>query len=51
MFNQISTAELDEVRKRAIKFLVTKLPAFIEESPAPTKEFEDLVVKHVKQVG
>ena len=53
IFNQITTAELEEVRKRAIKFLVSKLPTLIESSATNTqfnKEFEDLVVKNVKQV-
>jgi hypothetical protein len=53
IFNQITTAELEEIRKRAIKFLVSKLPTLIESSATNTqfnKEFEDLVVKNVKQV-
>jgi hypothetical protein len=56
IFNQINTAELEEVRKRAIKFLVSKLPALFAASANATtpslfnKELEDLVIKNVKQV-
>jgi hypothetical protein len=54
IFNQINTAELDEVRKRAIKFLVAKIPTLLVEtaiSPATSnKELEDLVIKNVKEV-
>jgi hypothetical protein len=60
IFNQIATAELEEVRKRAIRFLVSKVPGlFTATSPAASadtatnlfnKELEDLIVKHVKQV-
>lgn len=53
IFNQITTAELEEVRKRAIKFLVSKIPTLFGPGLSNTiynKEFEDLVVTHVKQV-
>jgi len=56
IFNQINTAELEEVRKRAIKFLVGKLPGLFDVSAtAPpnspfNKELEDIIVKNVKQV-
>ena len=63
IFNQIGSAELEEVRKRAIKFLVTKIPTLFPpvhglitqhlptNSATPfNKEFEELVVKHIKQV-
>ena len=55
IFNQINTAELEEIRKRAIKFLVTKLPVMIESTASGNgaiinKEVEELLVKHVKQV-
>lgn len=56
IFNQINTAELEEVRKRAIKFLVSKLPGLFDSTgAAPTntpfnKELEDIIVKNVKQV-
>lgn len=56
IFNQINTAELEQVRKRAIKFLVTKMPILLEyvatetPTPAANKEFEDLIIKNVKQV-
>ena len=69
IFNQIRSAELEEVRKRAIKFLVTKIPtlfppvhgliaqhlpitatAAANANTPFNKEFEDLVVKHIKQV-
>ena len=50
IFNQINTAEVEEVRKRAIKFLVAKIPAFMKESAEGAhKDLEDLIVKHVKQ--
>lgn len=62
IFNQIGSAELEEVRKRAIKFLVTKIPTLFPpvhglitqhlptNSATPfNKEFEELVVKHIKQ--
>ena len=55
IFNQINTAELEEVRKRAIKFLVAKLPGLFDSSAAPSptnpfnKELEDIIVKNVKQ--
>lgn len=54
MFNQINTAELEEVRKRAIKFLVCKIPALLKEPETPElillhKGLEDAIVKHVKQ--
>jgi hypothetical protein len=60
IFNQINTAELEEVRKRAIKFLVSKLPGLFDvssqASAAPpannpfNKELEDVIIKNVKQV-
>lgn len=63
IFNQINTAELEEVRKRAIKFLVAKIPGLftgVDSTATATaaanntsplnKELEDLIVKHVKQV-
>ena len=59
IFNQINTAELEEIRKRAIKFLVAKIPAMVEPAGAGAvtaastvinKEVEELLVKHVKQV-
>jgi hypothetical protein len=57
IFNQINTAELEEVRKRAIKFLVSKLPGLFDNTGAATatntpfnKELEDIIVKNVKQV-
>jgi len=56
IFNQINTAELEEVRKRAIKFLVAKLPGLFDSTgtapPASpfNKELEDIIVKNVKQV-
>ncbi|CAF0728769.1 unnamed protein product [Brachionus calyciflorus] len=54
MFNQINTAELDQVRKRGIKFLCTKLPQFFSSASTDSsfsmfnKEIEDLLVKNVK---
>jgi hypothetical protein len=56
IFNQINTAELEEVRKRAIKFLVTKIPVYIEQqstataAATTTKDLEDLIIKQVKTV-
>ena len=56
IFNQINTAELEEVRKRAIKFLVTKLSGLFDSTATPSpsnpfnKELEDIIVKNVKQV-
>ena len=58
IFNQINTAELEEVRKRAIKFLVSKLPGLFDNTGAAAtatntpfnKELEDIIVKNVKQV-
>ena len=57
IFNQINTAELEQVRKRAIQFLVSKIPALFEEAnrnPSPTspfnKELEESLVKHIKHV-
>lgn len=41
------------MRKRAIKFLVSKIPTLFGPGSSNTiynKEFEDLVVTHVKQV-
>ena len=49
IFNQITTAVLEEVRKRAIKFLVVKIPALLAEHVLG-KELEDALVKHVKLV-
>jgi len=48
IFNQINTAVVEEVRKRAIKFLVAKLPAYLEQSGS--KDLEDIIIKHVKTV-
>lgn len=54
MFNQINTAELDQVRKRGIKFLCTKLPQFFSSAATDTsfsmfnREIEDILVKNVK---
>lgn len=52
IFNQINTAELEEVRKRAIKFLVSKLPLYLQQTNEinPTKDLEESIVKHVKTV-
>lgn len=53
IFNQITTADLEEVRKRAIKFLVAKIPGYLEQSTTSgisTKDLEDSIVKHVKTV-
>lgn len=55
IFNQINTAELEEIRKRAIKFLVAKLPVMIEPNSSSSsgiinKDVEELLVKHIKQV-
>ncbi|RNA30903.1 apoptosis inhibitor 5 isoform X2 [Brachionus plicatilis] len=55
MFNQINTAELDQVRKRGIKFLCGKLPQFFSSATTDpscsifNKEIEDLLVKNVKR--
>lgn len=49
IFNQINTAELEIVRKRAIKFLVAKIPVILKESAENSiKGFEEAIVKHVK---
>jgi hypothetical protein len=50
IFNQITTAELEVVRKRAIRFLVAKVPSILEQQQQNSHEFEELVIKHVKQV-
>jgi hypothetical protein len=59
IFNQINVSEIDQVRKRAINFLVTKLPLFIDNNSATTtaastefhlnKDIEDLLVQNVKK--
>lgn len=48
IFNQINTADLEEVRKRAIKFLVHKIPTI--ESEVMSKDVEDYLIKQIKQV-
>lgn len=54
MFNQINTAELEQVRKRAIKFLCEKLPLLLSSTSEAgsaslfNKELEDLILKYVK---
>jgi len=51
IFKNINTAELDIIRKRAIKFLVNKIPILLKdtsEDPALFKGLEDLVINHVK---
>jgi hypothetical protein len=45
IFNHIKSTDLEEVRKRAIKFLVTKLPTL-----ELNKEAEELVIKLTKEV-
>lgn len=55
MFNQINTAELDQVRKRAVKFLCAKIPQFFSNAASDpsysvfNKEIEDLLVINVKR--
>jgi len=41
---------LELVRKRAIKFLVSKVPSLLM-SNVINKELEEIVIKHVKQVN
>lgn len=50
IFNQINTAVVETVRKRAIKFLVAKIPALLKEFPdCANKPLEEEIIKHVKQ--
>ena len=49
MFNHINTAGIEEVRKRAIRYLVTKIPQL--ESNVLTKDVEDFLIKQIKQVS
>jgi hypothetical protein len=40
---------VETVRKRAIKFLVAKIPVLLKESPeSGSKQLEDEIVRHVK---
>lgn len=53
IFNQINTAVVEEVRKRAIKFLVAKLPAYLQSVtvlPGGSKDLEEIIIRHVKTV-
>ena len=50
IFNQITTSDVDEVRKRAIKFLLAKVPSFLDEPTPQAKELEETIIKDVKQV-
>lgn len=47
IFNQITTTEVEEVRKRAIKFLVAKVPQL---ETILNRDIEEFIVKSTKQV-
>lgn len=50
IFNQINTSDLEQVRKRAIKFLVIKIQALMKDSSEGShKDLEESIVKNVKQ--
>lgn len=50
IFNQINTSDLEQVRKRAIKFLVIKIQALMKDTPEVSlKDLEESIVKNVKQ--